>query len=198
MKSSLALLALLCVGAVACSDAVAPPPAAGVSLRLDGNPPVNTTIPEDPSGKLARIYEGTSETDLAEIPLLEDGEESFSISCTVREVAVGTYDVALNLQGQSNEVVANATGVNAAGTGPVGTLSIRAAASSTTLGTAGSVYFGNMCTVTMGQAKEGGGELIAKFDCPIMNNRTNCNDPPAECDQTMLGSVTFYVKDCEK
>jgi hypothetical protein len=165
---------------------------------MDGNPPVNAPIPDDPTGKLARIYEGTSEADLAELPMLEDGEDGTSVSCTVHEVAVGTYDVALNLQGQGNEIVANAQGVNAAGTGPVGTLSVRVAASSVTLGTAGSVYFGNMCTVTMGQAKEGGGELIAKFDCPLLNDRTNCNDPPADCDRTMEGSVTFYVKDCEK
>jgi hypothetical protein len=190
MNSRLAFVAL-CALSFSCSDAVPPPPATGVTVQMSGAISINGIIPaEDASGKLSRLHVGYSEADLAEIPLIKDGDGA-TVTCTVHEVAAGVYDVSLNLEGDGNEIIANALSANAAGTGPTGSFSLRMAPQ-----TAGDVFASNACQVQVGAAKEGGGSIVATFTCNVLNDISNCDLGAEGCPRTLRGSSSFFVKDC--
>jgi hypothetical protein len=111
--------------------------------------------------------------------LLRDGADGADVSCTFKELAPGSHEISAAIGHRGYTFSFSGTTGGAAYVvleGPV---------------TGSSTYESEACTFTTHQVKEGGGEGVVAFDCPVFESRLL---PDNGC--AVEGA--FYVKSCRK
>ncbi|HEX2732726.1 MAG TPA: hypothetical protein VHM70_14045 [Polyangiaceae bacterium] len=189
--------ALMALGLQGCSDAVAPPASIAMYWNFNGVAAFSGTVPEnDTTGTVRQVAVAASAETLKNVFMLEDGDGGAEATCTVQETGAGAYTLNMDYASDSGLVKISVAAVTTGGASTAGYVSVRSPETAET-------YAGSKCTVSVGNAKEGGGAIVAQFQCPDSKetrliSTSDCRADATDCDKHLDGMLTIYMKNCKK
>jgi hypothetical protein len=172
---------------VSCSPAESPPGRAGFWIELQDDETVPESCGRDGSRRsipqnnapVAKISQFSTAAEIEALELVKDGSDGATVKCTMKEIAVGSYEIDIELRDGAYYFELLSGG---AGGGSAGYKSPE---------TAGETIRSSACQVGTFLVPEGGGEGLITYAC---TNTKNDTTPDKVC--RIEG--TLYVRDCKK